>query len=67
MGGKQTARVELVPVVVRGYRNDAVLVSGPKQGSVVVTAGIHKMSPGLVVALSGQQAAAPALATAGAP
>jgi RND family efflux transporter MFP subunit len=67
LGDKQTARVELVPVAVRGYRNDAVLVAGPKEGTVVVTAGIHKMAPGLVVALPGQQAASPALAQAGAP
>jgi hypothetical protein len=44
-----------------------VLVAGPKEGTVVVTAGIHKMAPGLVVALPGQQAASPALAQAGAP
>lgn len=67
LGGKQTARVELVPVAVRGYRNDTVLVSGPKEGTIVVTAGIHKMSPDLVVAMPAQQAASPALAKAGAP
>lgn len=65
--GTQTARVELVPVAVHGYRNDAVLVSGPKEGTIVVTAGIHKMSPGLVVAMPGQQAKSPAVAEAGAP
>lgn len=49
---KKTARVELVPVTVRGYRNDEVLVAGPKAGTRVVTAGVHKMSPGLVVAMT---------------
>lgn len=66
-GKQQTARVELVPVTVRGYRNDVVLVSGPKQGTVVVTAGIHKMSPGLVVAMPEQPAAAAASAERSAP
>jgi RND family efflux transporter MFP subunit len=67
VGGKQIARVELVPVAVRGYRNDAVLVTGPKEGTIVVTAGVHKMSPGLVVAMPAEQAASPASAEAGAP
>lgn len=66
-GKKQTARVELVSVAVRGYHNEAVLVSGPKEGTIVVTAGIHKMSPGLVVAMPSQPAPSPALAAAGAP
>lgn len=65
--GKLTARVELVPVAVRGYRNDTVLVSGPQEGTVVVTAGIHKMSPGLVVAMPSQPGPAPAHGAAGAP
>jgi hypothetical protein len=45
--------VELVPVQVHGYRNDEVLVSGPPAGEVVVVAGVHKLAPGLRVALSG--------------
>ena len=45
--------VELVRVVVHGYRNDEVLVSGPPAGELIVTAGVHKMAPGLHVALSG--------------
>jgi RND family efflux transporter MFP subunit len=45
--------VELVPVDVHGYRNDEVLVSGPPAGELVVIAGVHKMAPGLRVALPG--------------
>ena len=45
--------VELVRVVVHGYRNDEVLVSGPQAGALVVTAGVQKMAPGLRVTLSG--------------
>ena len=67
VAGTLTARVELVPVAVHGYRNDAVLVSGPKEGTIVVTAGIHKMAPGLVVAMPGEQAKSSAVAVAGAP
>ena len=44
--------VELVPVDVHAYRNDEVLVSGPPAGELVVVAGVHKMAPGLRVALS---------------
>jgi hypothetical protein len=43
--------VELTGVAVHGYRNDEVLVSGPPAGALVVTAGVHKMAPGLRVAL----------------
>jgi RND family efflux transporter MFP subunit len=43
--------VELVRVMVHGYRNDEVLVSGPQAGALVVTAGVQKMAPGLRVAL----------------
>jgi len=43
----------LVPVLVLGYRNDEVLVSGPPAGALVVTAGVQKMAPGLKVALPG--------------
>ena len=45
--------VELVPVEVHAYRNDEVLVSGPPAGELIVVAGVHKMSPGLRVALPG--------------
>jgi RND family efflux transporter MFP subunit len=45
--------VELIRVVVHGYRNDEVLVSGPPAGVLVVIAGVQKMAPGLRVALLG--------------
>lgn len=48
-----TGTVELVPVEVHAYRNDEVLVSGLPAGERVVVAGVHKMAPGLRVALSG--------------
>jgi len=54
------ATVELVPVTVHGYRNDDVLLSGPRAGELVVTAGVQKMAPGLRVAMPGAAAAAPA-------
>ncbi len=59
-GEKPVGTVELQRVTVRGYRNDDVLVSGPPQGELVVTAGVQKMAPGLQVSLP---AAAPAAAT----
>jgi RND family efflux transporter MFP subunit len=43
--------VELEHVAVWGYRKDEVLVSGPKAGVLVVTAGVQKMTSGLKVAL----------------
>jgi RND family efflux transporter MFP subunit len=43
--------VSLLGVTVQGYRNDTVLVTGPKPGELVVTAGVQKMAPGLRVAL----------------
>ena len=43
--------MQLAPVVVHGYRNDEVLVSGLPAGTLIVTAGVQKMSPGLRVAL----------------
>lgn len=56
--GKQpVGTVELVRVSVQGYRNDAVLVSGPPAGELVVTAGVQKMAPGLKVALPGEATA----------
>jgi RND family efflux transporter MFP subunit len=48
--------VELVGVVVHGYRSDQVLVSGPRAGELVVVAGVQKMAPGLHVALAGTPA-----------
>jgi RND family efflux transporter MFP subunit len=43
--------VNLTRVVVHSYRNDEALVSGPRPGELVVTAGVQKMAPGLRVAL----------------
>jgi RND family efflux transporter MFP subunit len=64
--GGATGTVELVPVTVHDFRSDEVLVSGPPPGTLVVTAGVQKMAPGLRVALAGNdststtsQAAAP--------
>jgi len=45
--------VHLTPVVVHGYRNDEVLVSGPPAGALVVTAVVQKMAHGLRVTLLG--------------
>lgn len=50
-GKDASAAVRLAPVVVHGYRNDQVLVSGVPAGTLVVTAGVQKMAPGLRVAL----------------
>jgi len=52
-GSERVGTVSLVGVAVLGYRNDNVLVSGPKAGEQVVTAGVQKMAPGLRVALPG--------------
>ena len=52
------ATVELVPVAVHGHRNDDVLLSGPRAGELVVTAGVQKMAHGLRVALPGAAAVA---------
>jgi RND family efflux transporter MFP subunit len=52
-GKEAVGTVELVSVKVHGYRNDDMLVSGPKAGDQVVTAGVQKMAPGLKVALPG--------------
>ena len=52
-GTEPVATVELQSVVVHGYRNDEVLVSGPPAGELVVIAGVQKMAPGLRVALPG--------------
>jgi len=50
-GAEAVGKVELVAVMVHGYRNDDVLISGPPAGELVVTAGVQKMAPGLKVAL----------------
>lgn len=50
-GNDPVATVELMPVTVHGYHNDEVLVSGLPAGTLVVTAGVQKMAPGLRVAL----------------
>ena len=52
-GQEPVGTVELLGVNVHGYRNEEVLVSGPPAGEMVVTAGVHKMAPGLKVAISG--------------
>ncbi len=57
-GNDGAGTVDLANVVVHGYRNDAVLVSGPPAGELVVTAGVQKMAPGLHVALPGAQPSA---------
>jgi len=64
-GAEPYGTVELVRVEVHGYRSDKVLVSGPPAGTLVVTAGVQKMAPGLRVALPG--AANEALASRGTP
>ncbi|WP_445400776.1 efflux RND transporter periplasmic adaptor subunit [Zobellella sp. An-6] len=50
---ESSGTVELSQVVVHGYRSNEVLVSGPPAGTLVVTAGVQKMAPGLRVALPG--------------
>lgn len=50
-GKGNTGTVKLVKVTIQGYRSDEVLVSGPAEGALVVTAGVQKMAPGLKVAL----------------
>jgi RND family efflux transporter MFP subunit len=52
-GSEPAGAVDLIRVMVHGYRNDEVLVSGPPPGALIVTAGVQKMAPGLRVALSG--------------
>jgi RND family efflux transporter MFP subunit len=61
--GEEAASVELARVSVNGYRNEDVLVSGLPAGTLVVTAGVQKMAPGMKVALPGT-AAASAMAAA---
>jgi RND family efflux transporter MFP subunit len=52
-GSEPVGTVKLLGVSVHGYQNDAVLVSGPPAGELIVTAGVQKMAPGLKVALPG--------------
>ena len=63
--GDEPAVVQLAPVAVNGYRNEDVLVSGLPAGTLVVSAGVQKMAPGLKVALSSPAAPAVADAPAG--
>ena len=49
-GTETVGTVQLAAVSVHAYRNDEVLVSGPSAGELIVTAGVHKMAPGLKVA-----------------
>jgi len=51
--GAASGSVELRPVKVHGYLSEEVMVSGPAAGTLVVIAGVQKMSPGLRVALPG--------------
>ena len=51
-GTEAVGTVELAPVEVEAYRNEEVLVSGLPAGELIVAAGVHKMAPGLHVALS---------------
>jgi RND family efflux transporter MFP subunit len=55
-GSDPAGTVDLTNVVVHGYRNDEVLISGPQAGELVVSAGVQKMAPGLKVALPGATA-----------
>ena len=63
-GQAPVGTVELMRVVVHGYRNDEVLVSEAPAGAQVVTAGVQKMAPGLKVALPVLPGAMPAAAAA---
>ena len=51
-GAEPVGTVDLIGIAVHGYRNDQVLVSGPRAGELVVTAGVQKMAPGLKVSLA---------------
>jgi RND family efflux transporter MFP subunit len=53
VGTEPVGTVDLTNVAVHQYRNDDVLISGPKAGELVVIAGVQKMAPGLKVALTG--------------
>jgi RND family efflux transporter MFP subunit len=48
--GREAGRPSLVPVVVREYRQETVVVAdGLKPGDLVVTAGVQKLDPGMAV------------------
>jgi len=47
----RSGTVDLVHADVHGYQSDDVLISGLPAGTLVVTAGVQKMAPGLRVAL----------------
>jgi RND family efflux transporter MFP subunit len=52
-----TNAVKLVPVSVGAFREDTVtIVSGVKEGEIVVTAGVHKLTAGQNVRLAGAPA-----------
>jgi hypothetical protein len=51
-GADAVGTVELIGIAVHSYRNDQVLVSGPRAGELIVTAGVQKMAPGLKVSLA---------------
>lgn len=58
-----TATVELARVNVSGYANEQVFVSGLPAGTLVVTAGVQKMTPGMRVALPPAAEVNPQVAT----
>lgn len=48
--GREAGRPTLTPVEVREYRQESVVIAaGVKPGDLVVTAGVQKIDPGLVV------------------
>jgi multidrug efflux system membrane fusion protein len=48
--GREAGRPTLAPVEVREYRQESVVIAaGVKPGDLVVTAGVQKIDPGLVV------------------
>jgi hypothetical protein len=57
-GAEPAGTVDLIGIAVHGYRNDQVLVSGPRAGELIVTAGVQKMAPGLKVSLASAARAA---------
>jgi RND family efflux transporter MFP subunit len=48
--GREPGRAKLTPVEVREYRQESVVIAaGVKPGDLVVTAGVQKIDPGLIV------------------
>jgi multidrug efflux system membrane fusion protein len=48
--GREPGRPKLTPVEVREYRQESVVIAaGVKPGDLVVTAGVQKIDPGLIV------------------